>query len=104
MDRAGADLREAYARLKALSDHFPDRAQLLVDPRYVNEFHDVLALLQKHSSIDLSRFKVAREARVEQLGEDMYDLFFVKAKIDGLLGFFELQWSEPKPRIGFRPQ
>jgi hypothetical protein len=114
MDKAELDLKEAYARLKALSDNFPDRANRLVEPRYVEEFHELLALLQKHSSIDLGRFKVPQTAVAVRAGgrgsvtdldgHDWYDLYFVKAKIEGLLGFFDLQWSEPKPRVGFRPQ
>ena len=67
----------------------------------------LVALLQTHSSADLSRFKVpltAVSVAVDLDGNDWYDLHFVKAKIEGLLKFFELQWSEPKPQIGFRPQ
>ncbi len=56
------ELKEAYARLKALHDNLPDRANRLIEPRYVEEFHAILALLQKHSSFDLSGFKVPTNA------------------------------------------
>jgi hypothetical protein len=108
------DLMEAYARLKALNENLPDRPNRLLEPRYVEEFHSLVTLLQAHSSADLSRFKVpptaiavkaGREGMAVELdGHDWYDRHFVKAKIEGLLGFFELRWSEPKPRIGFQPQ
>ena len=98
------DLMEAYARLKGLHDNLPDRANRLIEPRYIEEFHAILALLQQHSSFDLSRFKVPTSAISVRDPETWYDLHFTKAKIEGLLGFFELEWSEPKPRIGFRPQ
>jgi len=101
------ELMEVYARLKALDENLPNRPDPLLEPRYVEEFHALVALLQTHSSADLSRFKVpltAVSVAVDLDGNDWYDLHFVKAKIEGLLKFFELQWSEPKPQIGFRPQ
>ncbi len=101
---AERDLREAYARLKALHGNLPDPASRLIKPRYVEDFHSILALLQKYSTFDLGRFRVPASAIEVSDPETWYDLHFVKAKIEALLDFFELQWSEPKPRIGFRPQ
>ena len=107
------DLMEAYARLKALHDNIPERANRMIEKRYVDEFEAIRAFLQKHSSFDLSRFAVPASAIVDVSASvpdltisagTWYDLHFVKAKIEGLLTFFELQWSEPRPRIGFRPQ
>jgi hypothetical protein len=108
-------LVEVYAGLKALLGNLPDRPGKLVETRYVQEFHTLLALLQSHSSFDLSRFKVPTGAIVVRAGQegmavdldsgfDWYDASFVKMKLEALLGFFELQWSEPRPKIGFRPQ
>jgi hypothetical protein len=114
MNREQEELMEVYARLKALNENLPNRPNRLLEPRYIEDFHSLVRLLQSHSSADLSRFKVPLTAisvkagsegtAVDLEGSDWYDLHFVKAKIEGLLKFFELQWSEPKPRIGFRPQ
>jgi hypothetical protein len=97
------DMMEAYARLKALHENLPDRKARLIEPRFVEDFHAILALLQKYSSFDLSGFKVPTSAISVTNPETWYDLHFVAAKIQGLLGFFEIQWSQPTPRIGFRP-
>jgi hypothetical protein len=54
----------------------------------------------------LGRFRVPSTAIVEKFPRAgaYYDVEFVKSKVGGLIGFFELRWADPKPRIGFRPQ
>lgn len=98
------EVMEAYARLKALHGNLPDRPNRLIEPRYVEDFHDIVGLLQRHSSVALGRFKVPVTAISISDPGLWYDLHFVKSKVEALLGFFELRWSEPKPTIGFRPQ
>ena len=83
-DLAERDLMEAYARLKALHDNLPDRPNRLIEPRYVEEFHGILALLQQHVSFDLGRFIVTAGAITLRDPETWYDLHFMKAKIEGL--------------------
>lgn len=95
-------LLEAYARLKGLKANLPATPPWIKD-HYVREFHEILELLQQGSGFDLTRFKVPSEAQVAVAGRIEYDRAFLKAKIDALLTLFELQSSEPKPRIGFRP-
>jgi hypothetical protein len=95
---------EVYARLKALRDNMP--AYPSIESRYVEDFHQILGLLQKNTRFDLSRFKVSSNAvrpNNSMKTRIHYDRNFLMAKIEGLLNFFELQWSDPKPRIGFRP-
>lgn len=113
MNQEQGELMEVYARLKALNENLPNRPNDSLEARYVEEFHSLVALLQSHSSFDLGRFKVRSTAisvnaprgeGVDLDGHNWYDLHFTKAKIEALLAFFELRWSEPKPQIGFRPQ
>ena len=95
-------LMEGLARLRSLHDNLPGP----VAQRYVEEFHDILDLLQKHSGAELSRFRVPASAIVERASARdgaYYDLDFVRAKLGGVLGLFELRLAEPKPHIGFRP-
>ena len=44
------DLMEAYARLRALRDNLPGPPTPVIAQRYVDDFHETLGLLQKHSS------------------------------------------------------
>ncbi len=95
------DLIEAYVRLKALHNNMPDR---VIAQRSVDDFHEILGLLERHSSVDLGRFKVPTNAIITRDPEIFYDLHFVKSKVEALLSFFELRSSEPKSEVGFRPQ
>ena len=100
------DLMQAYARLRALRDNLPGPPTPVIAQRYVDDFHEVHGLLQKYCTVDLKGFKVPSAALTERWPDEgsFYDLAFVKSKIDGLLGFFELRWADPRPSIGFRPQ
>jgi hypothetical protein len=93
---------EAYARLKALRDNIPK--VYVLEAKYVDEFHKIIGLLQKNSTHDLANFKVTAEAMKHGDSKGRYDTNLVLAKIDALLNFFEIKWSDPKPFIGFRPQ
>lgn len=96
-------LLEAYARLKALKAHLPDERFIAI--RYGDEFCDILTLLQEISGHDLTNFRMPPSAMVTpQFGVQSYDRNFLLVKIDGLINFFEIQWSDPKPPIGFAPQ
>ena len=97
------ELMEAYTRPRALHENLPGP----VAQRYVEDFHEILGMLQKHSGVDLSRFRVPATAIVERSTPRdgaYYDLGFVKAKVGALLEFFELRGADPRPDIGFRPR
>src|SRR5438309_685948 len=98
------DLMEAYARLKALHENMPDPSHRVVEQVYVEDFHEILGLLQQYSSVDLGRFKVPVGAIVGRYPRSLYDLQFVKSKVAALLAYFDLRWSEEKPTVGFRPK
>lgn len=81
-----------------------------MDKRWVDEFHSLVDDLAKLSSLDLTGFRVTAAAiKVnDPKFEQYYDRAFVTAKMDGLLGYFELSFPSKKPpptsqRIGFRP-
>lgn len=97
------EMTEALARLRALHDNLPGP----VAQRYIDDFHEILGLVQKNAGVALSRFMVPGSAIVEKAtlrDRAYYDLDFVKAKIGGLLGLFELRGAQPRPHVGFRPQ
>ena len=106
------ELIEAYARLKALKSNLPERSS--VELKYVEEFHSILRLLTHTSGLDLSNFRVP-DSELKPIvtggnyitgtvdySEDSYcQRAFLMMKIDGVLTFFEIQSSQPKPKIGF---
>jgi len=97
-------LLEVYSRLKGLRANIPGR-QGSLEKRWVEEFHDLVKTMTDLSQMDLGGFRVPRGAITAE-GADIgtyYDKEFVAAKIDALLGFFELSFSERKPSIGFHP-
>jgi hypothetical protein len=104
---------EALARLTALKSNLPN--PLGVQEKYVNEFHQILDLLELNSGSDLSRFRVPTSELRPQVaslnrlaGRTTYthdrrcDRNFLTMKIDGVLRLFELQTAGQKSRIGFR--
>ncbi len=97
-------LLEVYSRLKALRVNIPERHYSL-GKRWVDEFHDLLTTLANLSQMDLSGFRVPQSAVTDEDADigTYYDKEFVAAKIDALLGFFELRFGERKPSIGFHP-
>jgi hypothetical protein len=96
---------EGYVRLKALRKNLPEKVEA-VQQRWVGEFDDLVTLLQNLSDTDLSGFRVppaAIKTNDPKIGI-YYDRGFVVAKMDALLGFFEITTSgEQKPDIRFRP-
>lgn len=98
-------LAEAYVRLKALRKNLPGKVAA-VEHRWVKEFDDLVSLLQKLSDTDLSGFRVPATAirtNDPEIGI-YYDKDFVAAKMDALLGFFDITTpGEQRPNIGFRP-
>ena len=105
-------LVEAYARLKALKSNLPTS----VNEVFVNEFHQILGLLEKLSGADLGSFRVPGSQIRPRLvsanyltGEETFsgDKYvqhsFLMMKIDGVLNMFEHVLSQPKPEIGFKP-
>lgn len=113
-----ADLKtlEAFSRLKSLRQNVPNRD---VDTKFVDEFHQVLDLLETTASIELKSFRIpASEVRPVitggnyLTGETRYsdrpycDYAFFVMKVDAVLTMFELlinEGSGGKPAIGFKP-
>ncbi len=107
---------EAFSRLKSLRKNVPNQP---VETRFVNEFHQVLALLEATSDVKLDSFKIpASEVRRISTGgnyltgetryssEPYCDYAFFTMKVDGVLTMFDLlinQGSGDKPGIGFKP-
>lgn len=107
-------LAEAYARINALKAHLPEA--YVVEQKYVEEFHEVLSVLEQESCADLSKFRIPesevrpRVISVRRMrGSVTYsdrsycERSFLMMRIDGILGFFSLQMATPKTAIGFHP-
>jgi len=91
---------EAYSRLKSLREHLSDEP---VGAAYVNEYHEVLDLLEAARKVSLEGFRIP-EAQVRPVevgsnyvtGEVHYstdrfcDRRFFLIKIDGALALFDL--------------
>ncbi|MBI2818975.1 MAG: hypothetical protein HYX73_03265 [Acidobacteria bacterium] len=105
-------LVEAYSRLKALKGNLPS----LVDEIYVIEYHEILAMLEELSGVDLKNFRVpASQIRPRLVsgnlltGEQRFSNgkyvqhSFLMMRIDGVLNMFEILSSQPKTTIGFTP-
>jgi hypothetical protein len=103
---------QAYSRLKALKANLPDRIH--ADHTYVEEFDNILDILQKESGHDLSPFHVPasqmqRESsggnyitgEVFYTGRTVCTRSYLMMRIDGVLGFFTL--SGAKTNVGFTP-
>jgi hypothetical protein len=111
------EIIEAYSRLKALKANVPGP---YVHPKYVEEFHHILDLLEKASGASLGNFRIpASEIRpvitsVSYIGEgatysdEPYcERAFFDMRVDGVLTMFELLINSgggSKPPIGFNPR
>ena len=107
---------EAFGRLKSLRQNVPNKD---VETKYVDEFHQVLDLLESVAGVDLKNFRIpASEVRPVVVGgnyvtgETYYssrpfcDHAFFLMKLDAVLTMFELliqARSSDKPAIGFTP-
>jgi hypothetical protein len=105
-------LKEAYSRLRALKDNLPNTYES--DQTYVQEFHNILDILQKESGHNLGSFRVPESEMKRQSsggnyisGEVYYTgrmvcpRTYLMMRIDGILNFFAI--SSPKTKIGFSP-
>jgi hypothetical protein len=92
---------EAFARLQALGKNIPDMP--FVEIVFSDEFESLRRLLQDISRKDLSGFKLPDAAfeRDESGNLWLCQANLLHAKIDGLLGLFEIELADPKPKIGF---
>lgn len=107
---------EAYARLKSLRQNVPGYD---VEVRFVNEFHQILDLLQEGTGVNLGNFRIpASEMRpivvagnyldgsVEYTDEPFCNNAYFLTKVDGVLNMFEVLLapsSGTKRSIGFKP-
>lgn len=104
---------EAMARLTALKTNLPN--PMHVQEKYVNEFHEILGLLEDASGDDLSNFRVPAievhpqisswrpmSGTVTYTQDKRCDRSFLMMKIDAVLSLFQLQASGQTSRIGFR--
>ncbi len=102
----------AYARLGALKANLPDGSS--AEEKFVQEFHQILELLEQVSGVSLGSFWIPREELKPlvvswntrtgkvQYGDTLEcDRAYLMMKIDGLLKFFEIQMSGQKTAIGF---
>lgn len=96
------EVEEAYSRLRAMKEHLPRYGSIHV--KYVNEYHEILALLETASSKSLSNFRIPpREVRPVVEGgnydtgelyysEDPYvDREFMLMKLGAVLNLFQLR-------------
>jgi len=103
-----------YARLEALRSNLPEG--LKVEEKYVTEFHGILSLLEKASGADLTVFRVPGEELKRRItsanpgagtvgysDSKFCERSFLMMKVQGVLGFFTLELSSPKPAMGFVP-
>ena len=113
---SGSGVLEAYVRLKALRQNLPDHD---VEMRFVNEFHQILDLLQASSGANLDSFRIPPgelkpimvagnylDGSAEYTDENFCNHSFFVMKVDGVLMYFELlqaSRAESKPVIGFKP-
>jgi hypothetical protein len=104
-------LAEAYSRLSSLKDHLP-QIQFLGDT-YINEYHEVLTLLEKTSGADLSGFRLTKSLQpVPHTNASsgkidwtyLVDQNVLLMKADALLCFFQATSTQkPASPIGFHP-
>lgn len=103
-----------YTRLESLKKNLPQDGR--THERYIREYHLIVQELENIAKLDLSEFKVA-EGEIGPLlasysylsGEKHYtkerfcDREFLLAKLDALLGYFQIKYfTEHKRTIGFK--
>ena len=95
-------LAQAYARLKSMKDNLPKYFE--VDSKYVDQYHEILSLLQTASDTDLSGFRVPESdihnevsggnmmsGQVFYSGRKVLQRTDLMMKIDAVLGFFTIK-------------
>lgn len=106
-------LLEAFARLKSLRQNVPDP---YVEVKYVNEFHEVLDLLERRSGSSLEALRIpSSEVRrvvvasnyldgsVEYSNAPYCDAAFFKMRVDAVLIMFEMVMGSTPGPTGFKP-
>lgn len=108
-------ITRAYVRLNSLKDNLPNDN---IKENYVNDYHDIVTVLEKTLNINLSEFKIpANEVKHRQTSsilvegdedsysEDKYcEKSFFLMKIDALISYFSIKYlSKEEPKIGFNP-
>lgn len=103
-------LAEAYSRLVSLKEHLPQGRD--VGDIYINEYREILSLLEKESGADLSGFRLTKALQPIPHSNSstgkidftyLVDRNVLLMKADGLLRFFQITTSGHKSSIGFQP-
>jgi hypothetical protein len=97
-----------------MKDNLPENFE--VDQKYVEEYHQILDLLQSASGSDLENFRVpASEIHPEVSGgnfitgqvtysdRQVCERSYLMMKVDGVLGFFTIKTASKSKEFGFKP-
>lgn len=103
----------AYARLNSMKENLPKRFE--ADSKYIEEYHQILDLLQTASGNDLKSFRIpANEIHPETTGgnsitgevyysgRQVCERIYLMMKIDGVLGFFTIINAPKRKEFGFK--
>ncbi len=108
-------ITRAYVRVKSLRDNLPNDN---IKESYINDYHDIVSILEKTLNINLSEFKippsevkhreiscVITEDMEENYSKDKYcERNFFLSKLDALLSYFSIKYlSKEESKIGFKP-
>jgi hypothetical protein len=114
-------LIDAYSRLKAFKDNFPDKSGRGVSSDYVDEYHNIVQIIETETGLELEQYRISNEALKPSIissdrnGNKRYTdtIFckteFFKMKVDGLFNRFEFMLNQPaveeeKQTIGFKSE
>jgi hypothetical protein len=104
-------LVDAYSRLKAFKDNFPDKSSRGVSSDYVDEYHAIVEIIIVETGLPLDQYKIPDTAINQSIissdrngnksySETLYcKTEFFKMKVDGLLNRFEFLLNQPKPEV-----
>lgn len=119
MDKTDEIIR-SYSRLNSLKKNLSNDKAILVDEKYVLDYHEILSKLSQITSSDLDEFRVPDcELKPTQIGghydnetgeidvqysqERYCEKTFLFSKLDALLQYFSIKYlSEEKRNIGFK--
>ena len=105
-------LIDAYSRLKAFRDNFPDKSSRGVSTDYINEYHSIVDIIDAETDIDLEQYRIPASAinpvvassnymngQVTYSNESYCKIPFFKMKVDGLLNRFQIMLNQPEPEV-----
>jgi len=115
MDNADDKIIRLYSRLDSLKQNLPANT-LIINEKYVLEYHLIVDELSKITNSELSEFKIGdneikhrlissnhRTKETNYSKERYCDRNFLLAKLDALLSYFQIKYlSQEKRTIGFK--